>query len=108
MSQPNASSSAAYTERLLSADARRVFEAIENPDQCSRWWGPAGFTNTFKMCEFRNGGRWSFVMHGPDGQDYPNRARFEVLEADPRRIERVRIHPRPSEAKAAEAAEPAA
>jgi uncharacterized protein YndB with AHSA1/START domain len=38
----------------------------------SRWWGPAGFTNTFEVCEFKKGGRWSFVMHGPDGRNYPN------------------------------------
>ena len=38
--------------------------------------------------------------------EHPNGLRFEVLEADPRRIERVRIHPRPSTPKPAEAAEP--
>lgn len=43
--------------------------------------GPAGFTNTFSVCEFRNGGRWVFVMHGPDGHDHPNESRFADIEA---------------------------
>src|SRR3954470_12575616 len=36
----------------------------------SRWWGPEGFTTTTKSFEFRVGGAWDFVMHGPDGTDY--------------------------------------
>ena len=47
--------------------------------------GPAGFTNTFTVCEFRPGGRWSFTMHGPDGQHYPNENVFAEIEA-PRRV----------------------
>jgi uncharacterized protein YndB with AHSA1/START domain len=36
----------------------------------SRWWGPEGFTTTTRSFEFRVGGVWDFVMHGPDGTDY--------------------------------------
>src|SRR5437764_107901 len=36
----------------------------------SRWWGPEGFTTTTRAFEFRVGGEWDFVMHGPDGTDY--------------------------------------
>ena len=41
---------------------------------------PAGFTNTFSVCEFRTGGRWSLVMHGPDGHDYPNDNVFAQID----------------------------
>jgi uncharacterized protein YndB with AHSA1/START domain len=34
--------------------------------------GPTGFTTTTRAFEFREGGSWDFVMHGPDGMDYPN------------------------------------
>jgi uncharacterized protein YndB with AHSA1/START domain len=34
------------------------------------WWGPEGFTTTTRAFEFRVGGEWDFVMHGPDGTDY--------------------------------------
>ncbi len=33
-------------------------------------WGPDGFTTTTRAFEFRVGGVWDFVMHGPDGTDY--------------------------------------
>jgi hypothetical protein len=32
------------------------------------------------MFEFQVGGRWKFVMHGPDGQSYPNECLFTALE----------------------------
>ena len=55
-------------------DARRdlVFEAFTDVEHLSRWWGPDGFTTTTRAFAFREGGVWDFVMHGPDGSDYPN------------------------------------
>lgn len=35
--------------------------------------------------EFRPGGRWRFVMRGPDGHDYPNRVTYLAIQA-PERI----------------------
>lgn len=58
--------------RLIDAPRERVFRAIAEPALIARWWGPDGFTSTFHAFEFRPGGRWTFVMHGPDGADYPN------------------------------------
>jgi uncharacterized protein YndB with AHSA1/START domain len=68
------------TSREIPATVDRVFAAISDPERLARWWGPAGFTNTFKICEFKNGGRWSFVMHGPNGQNYPNENIFAEIE----------------------------
>jgi len=47
-----------------------VFEAFTEVRHLSRWWGPEGFTTTTRAFEFRVGGEWDFVMHGPDGTDY--------------------------------------
>jgi uncharacterized protein YndB with AHSA1/START domain len=69
------------TSREIPAPAEQVFAAICEPERLARWWGPAGFTNTFEVCEFKSGGRWSFVMHGPDGRNYPNENVFEEIEA---------------------------
>jgi hypothetical protein len=66
--------------RWLDAAAGAVFEGFERPELLARWWGPAGFSNTFERFEFRPGGRWVFVMHGPDGRDYPNECAFRVVE----------------------------
>lgn len=84
MSQANGPSAAVRTERLLPADPRTVFAAFEQPDRLARWWGPSGFTNTFEHFEFRPGGRWVFVMHGPNGASYPNESVFREIEPDAR------------------------
>jgi len=68
------------TSRKISATVEQVFAAFQ-PERLARWWGPAGFTNTFGLCEFKNGGRWSFTMHGPDGRNYPNENVFGETEA---------------------------
>ncbi|HYK02807.1 MAG TPA: SRPBCC family protein [Thermoanaerobaculia bacterium] len=67
--------------REIPATPDQVFAAISDPQRLARWWGPAGFTNTFDVCEVRPGGRWEFVMHGPDGHNYPNESVF--AEVDP-------------------------
>ena len=67
------------TARMLPFAASRVFAAFGRAELLSRWWGPAGFTNTFQTFEFRPGGRWEFVMHGPDGARYPNASVFRAL-----------------------------
>jgi uncharacterized protein YndB with AHSA1/START domain len=73
------------TSREIPAPVEQVFAAISRPERLARWWGPAGFTNTFKVCEFKTGGRWSFTMHGPDGIKYPNESVFAEVEA-PRKV----------------------
>ena len=69
-----------YTSQEIPAAVEEVFSAISHPERLARWWGPARFTNTFHICEFVNGGRWSFVMHGPDGKNYPNENIFSEIE----------------------------
>jgi uncharacterized protein YndB with AHSA1/START domain len=58
-----------------------VFAALTDPIRLARWWGPAGFTNRFAVCEPRPGGAWRHTMVGPDGTEYPNEARFVRVEA---------------------------
>ena len=73
------------TSRDIPASPDQVFAAFSDPQRLARWWGPAGFTNTFDVCELESGGRWSFVMHGPDGQNYPNESVFAEVEP-PRKV----------------------
>ena len=68
--------------RLICAGPADVFAAMSAPNRIARWWGPAGFTSTIRVFEFRPGGRWRFTLHGPDGTDYPNENRFVRLERD--------------------------
>jgi uncharacterized protein YndB with AHSA1/START domain len=73
------------TSREIPATVEQVFAAFSHPERLSQWWGPAGFTNTFSVCEFKNGGHWSFIMHGPDGRNHPNENVFAEIES-PRKI----------------------
>src|SRR5262249_61508148 len=56
--------------RVIDAPRELVFEAFTEVRHLSQWWGPDGFTTTTRAFEFRAGGEWDFVMHGPDGTDY--------------------------------------
>lgn len=67
------------TARVIPASPGQVYAAFVEPERLARWWGPKGFRNTFQVFEPRPGGSWRFVMHGPDGTDYPNESRFEAL-----------------------------
>jgi uncharacterized protein YndB with AHSA1/START domain len=68
------------TSREIPATRDQVFAAISHPERLARWWGPAGFSNIFNVCEFKNGGRWSFIMHGPNGANYPTENVFAEIE----------------------------
>ena len=67
-------------QRVIAATPQEIFKAIEHPALLATWWGPAGFTNTFNVFEFKPNGKWTFVMHGPDGADYPNENIFLEIE----------------------------
>src|SRR5438105_4537809 len=56
--------------RVIDAPRELVFEAFTEVRHLARWWGPDGFTTTTRAFEFRVGGAWDFVMHGPDGTDF--------------------------------------
>lgn len=58
--------------RVIEGPRRLVFEAYTDVKHLAQWWGPNGFTTTTRRFEFRPGGVWDFMMHGPDGTDYPN------------------------------------
>lgn len=62
--------------RIMPAPKDQVFSAWAEPDLLKKWWGPNGFSNSFHLFDFSEGGRWSFIMHGPDGRNYPNESQF--------------------------------
>ena len=68
------------TSRTVNFAIEKVFEAFANPAHLKNWWGPAGFTNTFNEFDFKVGGKWSFVMHGPEAGNYANECEFIKIE----------------------------
>lgn len=64
------------SSRFLPYPRARVFEAFSDPLQLTCWFGPNGFTSTFETFDFKPGGEWVFMFHGPNGANYPNRSIF--------------------------------
>ena len=72
--------------RNIAALRERVWKAFTTAEALAQWWGPNGFTITTSSFDFREGGEWVFIMHGPDGRDYPNWVRFTRIE-EPSRMD---------------------
>ena len=68
------------SSRVINFPIDMVFRAWTEPDHLKNWWGPAGFTNTFYEFDFRVGGRWRFMMHGPEKGNYPNEVEFIIIK----------------------------
>jgi len=66
--------------RLVDAPPERVWKIWAELEHLQRWWGPAGFSTTTYEFDFAPGGLWRFIMHGPDGTDYPNRIVFREID----------------------------
>lgn len=65
--------------RVFDAPRELVFSLWTEPKHIERWWGPRGFTTTTQEMDFRPGGVWRHVMHGPDGRDYPNKIVYREI-----------------------------
>jgi uncharacterized protein YndB with AHSA1/START domain len=67
------------TIRTFNYSRELVYKAWTEPDHLKNWWGPNGFTNTFNIFDLKVGGRWSFIMHGPDKGNYANECTFVAI-----------------------------
>lgn len=74
--------------RVLDAPRELVFAVWTDARHLAKWRGPDGFSTTTSAFDFRVGGVWRFVMHGPDGRDYENRITFDEIVPP----ERLRYH----------------
>lgn len=68
------------TTRIVNSPIDLAFKAWTDPNQLKNWWGPKGFTNTFNEFDLRPGGKWSFIMHGPDKGNYHNECEFIKID----------------------------
>ena len=76
------------SRRRLSASPAEVWAAYADPARLSEWWGPNGFRTTTHAFDFRPGGAWDYVMHGPDGQDFGGHRIFREIVAPSRLVAR--------------------
>lgn len=68
------------SSRVFEYERELVYSAWAEAKHLQNWWGPAGFTNTFTEFDFRVGGKWHFIMHGPDKGHYTNACEFTRIE----------------------------
>ena len=66
--------------RVYDAPVKLVWDAWTDPKQAAKWWGPRGFTITTHSKNLKPGGVWHYTMHGPDGVDWPNKAKYFEVE----------------------------
>lgn len=66
--------------RIFNVKKEKLFRAWAEPEHLKNWWGPKGFTNTFHEFNFQVGGKWRFIMHGPDKGNYANECEFIKIE----------------------------
>jgi uncharacterized protein YndB with AHSA1/START domain len=68
--------------RIFNANRELMFRVWTSPE-IAHWWGPNGFTNTILEMDVRPGGKCRYIMHGPDGTDYPNTITYmEVVQPE--------------------------
>lgn len=72
--------------RIIRAPREIVFKAFTDPVHIGNWWGPRGFRTTTYSMDVRPGGEWRYMMHGPDGRDYPNWIRYREVTAPERLV----------------------
>lgn len=72
--------------RAFDASRELLWKAWSEPRHLHRWFGPTGFTTTTHEFAFEPGGVWRFIMHGPDGTDYPNTIVFRELDPPARLV----------------------
>ncbi len=65
--------------RTVDAPRELVWQAWTQPHHIAQWWGPNGFRTTIHEMNVAVGGLWRFIMHGPDGTDYPNRIVYREI-----------------------------
>jgi uncharacterized protein YndB with AHSA1/START domain len=65
--------------RVFDAPRDLVFSAFTDAKHLAQWWGPNGFSTTTSAFDFRPGGAWRYIMHGPDGRNYKNQITFEEI-----------------------------
>jgi uncharacterized protein YndB with AHSA1/START domain len=67
--------------RWFRSTPSKVFDAWTSPEHVCRWWGPPSLTLVECDVDLRVGGRYRYVLQGPDGRSYALDGQF--VELDP-------------------------
>ncbi len=67
------------TTRVFDAPRELLWKTWTEAEHVSQWFGPRDFTTRVTELDFRPGGRWRYVMIGPDGTEYPSKGVFREI-----------------------------
>jgi uncharacterized protein YndB with AHSA1/START domain len=68
-------------EIVIKASAERIFEALTNPAQRTKWWGAEGrFQTTHMESDLRPGGKWMMLGNGIGGRPFTIRGEYRQIE----------------------------
>lgn len=59
-------------DRLIDAPREAVYRAFTEPALLEKWFVPKPWTVSNVQLNVRPGGIFAFVMHGPNGEEFPN------------------------------------
>ena len=65
---------------MVQALPARVFEAMTDPEQVAKWWGPQGFTCPEVTLDLRVGGAYRIAMQPPDGELFHLTGKYVEIE----------------------------
>jgi uncharacterized protein YndB with AHSA1/START domain len=68
------------------APVARVWQLWADPRKLERWWGPPTFPATFVEHDLRAGGKASYFMTGPEGEQHHGWWKVVAVE-EPRRLD---------------------
>jgi uncharacterized protein YndB with AHSA1/START domain len=66
--------------RVISATRPRVFNALTEPGELAKWWGPRGFTSPNVEIDLRVGGSYRIAMQPPDGELFHLSGEFRAVD----------------------------
>lgn len=70
--------------REFNAPRDLVWRAWTETEHMTHWFGPEGFSTRVEENELRPGGRFEYVMIGPDGTEYPGTSIYKEISPQDR------------------------
>src|SRR6266849_2537290 len=85
--------------RVFDAPRHLVFEAFFNPELLKRWFGPRGWTLSVCEVDFKVGGKWRYILRGPDGKEIGMSGVYREIKAPERTVHSERFDDYPGESQ---------
>ena|SRR5665213_1610278 len=72
--------------RVFDAPRKMVYKVWTDPKHVANWWGPKCFTIPVCEIDLRLGGAYIYVMHSPEGMEFPVKGKFIEIVVNERLV----------------------